>query len=410
MTKNINKEAEQLVIGQLLLKKDLQMLYLAKIHAKEFALQESIEIIKLIQTRNKSGQLFDLIDLPGNLKTYATICISLTHTGTIDSGLNLVWSAYVARQADRMHMDMDKYSQTKEGKEYFDKMEKILKTYQDKIKKTNNLIPIQDVMVDYIENKTKKQGHTYKFNIGNLSKYGISSGHLATFVARTKAGKTTMLVQIANDMLNKGLPVLFITLEEPKFDIINKFIGIKTGFNLAAIKAYGSDDFSLGDDAMGIIASKIQVLSEQKIFIVDGHQTSLGDIQNYIQKFVEAYGEDGTVFVDQLQHIYHQEREKIVRYDDIMYQLKNYAMDHNVKIILAHQMNRMIEVSGSRFPTTSDIKDSGRVEEASDLLVMFAKEKQDDERSDRLCSVVARHYSGSSFKIGWDREKVKFME
>jgi replicative DNA helicase len=357
----------------------------------------------------ESNQVLETIYLSEELRDFAFLCISTSNLASIDSALKLIWDNHTTNLALECGQTVKQFIQTSEiGESYFVKMQNILNDYNAKIIKKDGFENISEVLASWFANKINKvqDNKPYKLPILGLEYLEVSNGELVSIVARTKSGKTTFLTQIALDCINHNTPVLFFTLEDTKSGIIDKLLALKIGVNLKTMQLFGSPNFIDNSGVETRLTKAISEIEQSRIGFVDGVNIGLGDIRAIISKFNSKYP-NGVVIIDQLQKIKHKELNKVIRYDAIVENLKNQAQEFKVKIFLAHQLNREIEKESGRFPTTSDIKDCGRIEEGSDLIVMFAKEDEKT-NADRLCTVVSRHFPGKKTRLKWEDALVKF--
>lgn len=192
---------------------------------------------------------------------------------------------------------------------------------------------------------------------------GLQLSDLVILAAKTSMGKTSLAITIArNASVDFNVPTVFYSLEMSSIQItartasMESFMSSKhllqsklgvdeiTELKRSTTKVYKSPFFiaNTSNKIVDIISSMISYILKEnaKLFFVDYLQlVSLG------QKGVNREQEVGT-----MARIF-----------------KNFAKEHNVVIVLLSQLKRGDE---SREPLLSDLRDSGQIEEAADI-VMF---------------------------------------
>lgn len=403
-----NEQAESAFIAHLILKPEYQEIYREKIEVDYFTTEENKKFAQII---TESETIVDSIVLTsqGLTRDWIVGCVANSSLGTVETSLVAIIEAYTKRQALEMSKSVIDYQLTDEGSKYFDYIQDLLDQNNEKIKQTKSYLSSSNAIVEWIKSKNEEQDSTppYFFGVEGLDRYELRNGHLCSVVARTKAGKTALLLQTAVDAAKKGLPVLLITLEINENEALDKIIANIANLNPTVTSRYGQKDFVVTETGTQKINKALQELSEMKLYIIHASSMSCGDIRRHVAQF-KRENSNGLVLIDQLQFLTGNGKNKIEQYDYILQKLKKIAMDYKIKMILAHQMNREIEKRGGEFPNTSDIKDSGRVEEISDLIILFARKDQNKNESPRNFTVVSRHQAGGFFVAGWNNKLARF--
>lgn len=402
----INQEAELAVLGIMLLQPDLQY-HLESLETKHFySCQKMFEAIK--QAYLKHGKA-EMLNIDWN-RDEIFLTYSKASLGSIESALSLLYECYIAREAYYLAVSVTEYTQNyQEGKDTAKKLEELIEGYNQKVDlQAYNLQSIDKVLEGYINYKATKwyKDRTTDFVFGgDLRGYTMSPGHLCSVVARTKAGKTTLLSQLALQALEQNRPVLFVSLEVDNNQIIDKMTAYKANLNpLATINYQNPKNYSKTQDE--VVSETLGWFQNKPLNFYHTPDCSLGDLRMKIKEFSKT-NPQGVIFIDQLQFISTDQRfeSRIYQYDFIMRKIKQFALEFNCVVFLAHQLNRNIEMRENKYPQTSDIKDSGRIEEISDLLILFAQSKNPDTRN---CTIISRHMAGGYYELHWDKTKARF--
>lgn len=122
----------------------------------------------------------------------------------------------------------------------------------------------------------------------------------------------------------------------------------------------------------------IAELSEQQIFINDESCPSLNEIRSQVRRISSHYGGVGLVIIDYLQLMALDTDSRVnmaQRVGEISRGLKRLAKDLDVPVLALSQLNREVEHRNDKRPVLSDLKDSGAVEQDSDVVIMLYREE-----------------------------------
>ncbi len=231
--------------------------------------------------------------------------------------------------------------------------------------------------------------------------YSYQTKRLYTVATRPAKGKTTFLLNEAWHISEK-FPVAFFTLEmsiqECKTRLITKQMGIDS-------RELWSDPAKLeaADYEFNTKHTVLKNGEKRKLYFYQTKtQISFTDLQIKIREMA-AKGVK-VVFIDQLSHVRHNERArtKTEAIEQTIRMLKSLALELDIAIILAVQLNR--DASKEDDFDLHNLKDSGSIEEASDV-VMLLKPEKDDSDIIKLTVNVAKNRYGKVGKcdLVWDK-------
>lgn len=206
---------------------------------------------------------------------------------------------------------------------------------------------------------------------------GMRNGQLHILGAVSSLGKTTLTVQVADTIAASGRPVLFVTIEQSRQEIVSKSIarlmyihGGHTATTWEIMEGYMSTGF---DDSKREafqracevythdIAPHMRILEASK-------QPSVGDIREIAEKIERCHGVPPVVFVDYLQLLAPQDPrdtdKRIV--DRNITSLRQLARDMNTPVFVISSLNRS---SYSGMISLDSYKESGAIEYGADVLL-----------------------------------------
>ena len=168
--------------------------------------------------------------------------------------------------------------------------------------------------------------------------------------------------------------------------------------------ALSKASMSMHADAFSKAIEKFRELN----FNVFAESSTIWEILNIVKR-ENLKSKIDLIVIDQLSFIQTEGKfsksTKVQEYDYIVRQLKMLARDLKIPIILLTQLNREVEKRGDEMPRLADIKDSGGIEETSDMI--FLIHKKDDKAN---VYITSRHEAGGKFDLKWNVKLAKFED
>ena len=199
---------------------------------------------------------------------------------------------------------------------------------------------------------------------------GLDRGSLTIIGARPSCGKTSMAVVLCYhaSVAENGCNSLFISVEMTARQLASRFMAIRTGVAVSAIKS-GEIDYEQFE--LERIRAVQDAKSGRTIFILDQTE-EMGTIVAQIKSAVRKH-EVGMVVVDYLGllKIKGQYERNDKRVGDIVAVLKKLSGKENIAIVLLVQLNREVEHGSGRAPRMSDLRDSGEIEQHADNILLI---------------------------------------
>jgi replicative DNA helicase len=232
-----------------------------------------------------------------------------------------------------------------------------------------------DYLGDISSGKTKPFLSTGYKRLDDVLSGGFVGSGLITVAARPGTGKTTVALNFADNVAQTGHKVLYFSLEMDRKQLWARRIGASTRMKYSAI--YRGDIRDENDYRRVMEAA--EYLSKVPFYIIDKPCT-VDDIERHIRT------EDGTelVVIDHIGLIKPSGRSS--RYEimtEISHRLKQIALSTGIPIIALCQLNRASEARDSKRPSVADLRDSGAIEEDSDVVALLfrpAMHMPEDER------------------------------
>ena len=99
---------------------------------------------------------------------------------------------------------------------------------------------------------------------------------------------------------------------------------------------------------------------------------------------------------------------RVQEVSEISQGLKNLARELKVPVLALSQLNRGVEARGEKKPMLSDLRDSGSIEQDSDV-VMFLYREEDD-NLENIALDIAKHRNGPlrNIKLRFKGDRIRF--
>lgn len=244
---------------------------------------------------------------------------------------------------------------------------------------------------------------------------GWRNGDLIIIAARPSMGKTAFMCCIAANAAERGCPVGVISLEMPGTQIASRILSFRTNMNLMKFRnaKYNDDEYSL-------LADHVEQMRDIPLHVDDSCDVNLVNLKAIIRKLVVKNG-CKLILIDQLNHINHTEKNRTRDNEvgTITRTLKAAAREHDIPVILLHQLNRGVEQrGGEKKPNLGDLRDSGNVEQDADIVAFLYRPEyygiHEDKDGNSLAGIAevifAKHRNGvvGSVPVGFKKELTLF--
>ena len=229
---------------------------------------------------------------------------------------------------------------------------------------------------------------------------GLRGGQLTIVAGRPAMGKSAFMLNIAENMARRGVPVLYFSLEMPANELSTRVVLGRAETNIEVIRNGFLDH-----------ASKIRIteaadqFAAEPMYVDDRGGLTMLDIRGRARLAVRRWGVK-CIFVDYLQLVSHtgaQSRENEVGF--VSRGLKAMAMELNIPVVAAAQVNRKAEDRSDNRPKMSDLRESGSIEQDADLVCLLHRpcyysadqETEPDPQDAEL--ILAKHRAGATGKV-----------
>lgn len=425
-----NVEAEQSVLGAMLLDKDVIPEITEILTNVDFYRDDHKEIFESMMDLFDKGEPVDLITLSEQLKS----------RGSLDAVGGLDYLAYIANYvpttANARH-----YAKIVEEKSILRKLIKAsneimslsyegaeeVATVLDRAEKyifdvsqnrnTQGFSIIKDVLVETfnrLEELYNSKGHITGIPTGfadlDIKTAGLQNSDLILIAARPAMGKTSFVLNIAQyAAIHARVPVAVFSLEMSKDQLVNRIL-----CGEAMVDSQRMRTGKLEDDDWQKIAKALGPLSDSPIYIDDTPGTSITDIRAKCRR-LKLEKNLGLVVIDYLQLMQGKGKNESRQQEisDISRSLKILAKEINVPVLTLSQLSRAPEQRTDHRPILSDLRESGAIEQDADIVMFLYRDDYYNPESEKknIAEVIIaknRHGSTGTVDLAWLGQYTKF--
>jgi replicative DNA helicase len=223
---------------------------------------------------------------------------------------------------------------------------------------------------------------------------GLRPGTLTVVGARPGVGKTVLAGCIADHVGTRlGLPVLFASLEMTAAELMHRRIAARARVPLDAITKG-----KLTDRDWDRIGAAREYLIESAITVDDEPGVSLGHVAARLRGMERDGSPARLVLIDYLGLLKEPKAEnRQVAVAWLARECKNLARRYKVPVLLLVQVKREAESRQGKVPLMSDLRESGEIEAAADIVLLLHREdayEMESPRAGEADIIVAKNRQG----------------
>jgi replicative DNA helicase len=400
-----NREAEQVVLGALLFEAESVVpLLQAKLLPDQFYWPQHRTIYHAVLDLSEAGKPVDLITVGNRLEELgklaevggraylSEIYSRVTTTTSVDYYADIIRKKAISRDlitAGREIAELG-FDEEHEITQLLDVAEEKLFRIS-RLEVQQNYYLIRDFIHEHLSHLEKLQrdpsqhtvtGHAMGYAKLDEMMSGLQPSDLVVIAARPSVGKTSFALSVTRQMaLKYGKCVGIFSLEMTKEQVLERLLCAEARINLHRLRGgYLQTD----SKAWGNIINAAGKLQNSKILIDDTPAISITELKAKARRMKAEHNLDA-VFVDYLQLVeasgYSDVREQEVAY--MVRSLKSLARELNIPVVTLSQLSRAPE-RPPREPRLSDLRESGEIEQAADVVIFIHREeprKEEDESS-----------------------------
>ncbi len=423
-----NKEAEQSVLGSMLLDRECVTTAFEFLTENDFYIEANKKIFVAMLSLFNRNTPIDLVtvsdeltaasalEAAGGIQYLSYLASTLPTTANIEQHIDIIREKALRRRlADvaQKIKDQSLDAGTNAG-DVADIAGKLIFDALDN--KSNNMRHIKDVLIDTHENLTAIYNNKGELTgvptgIKTLDRElnGLQKSDLIILAARPSVGKTSFALNIAAKAAIAGnVPVAIFSLEMSATQLVTRIMSSEMGIDNGHLSSG-----ELNDDDWEKIALALNSLGRAPIYISEKTAVKVSDIRAACRRLKAEHGL-GLIVIDYLQLMQGDRAEsRQQEVADMSRSLKILAKELNVPILTLSQLSRASEKrSDDSSPKLSDLRESGSIEQDADIVMFLYRDDKDPENRSAVKLNIAKNRSGSlrTIDLIFQGEYTRFLE
>jgi replicative DNA helicase len=241
---------------------------------------------------------------------------------------------------------------------------------------------------------------------------GFQPGDLVIVAARPSMGKTSLVLNIAEQASIRGTTVGFFSLEMSREQL---FIRLLT--SVARIDSHRLMTGTVGQRDYQQLSHAIGVLSDARLFIDDSPGVGVLEMRAKARRLAAEHGL-GLLVIDYLQLMTGRGRfeNRTLELAAISRGLKGLAKELGVPVVALSQLSRAPEARSDHRPLLSDLRESGALEQDADVVLMlyradmYPDAKPDDEGKAELIIAKQRNGPTGTVHLAFLKQHTRFED
>ncbi|WP_139990870.1 MULTISPECIES: replicative DNA helicase [Paenibacillus] len=410
-----NLEAEQAVIGAILLQAEALITAMERVRSEDFYSGPHRQIYEAMVEIAENNQPVDLVTLTAHLQDQhlleeiggvsylAKLANSVPTAANVDYYAQIVEEKSMLRRLIRTATNIvsDGYANSEDvGVLLGDAEKKILEISNRR--SGSGFISIRDVLMEVFEkveqlyqDKGGTTGIPSGFTDLDRMTAGFQRSDLIIVAARPSVGKTAFALNVAQNVgVRARETVAIFSLEMSAAQLVQRMICAEANVDAQRMRTGHLE----GDDWEKLTMA-IGSLSEAQIFIDDTPGITVAEIRAKCRRLKKEKGL-GMIMIDYLQLISGrgkagENRQQEV--SEISRTLKQIARELEVPVIALSQLSRGVEQRQDKRPMMSDLRESGSIEQDADIVSFLYRDDyydKESEKKDIIEIIIAKQRNG----------------
>ena len=428
-----DREAEQSVIGSMMLNPDAILAAMDILQAEDFYNRSYGVLFETMVELYSAGKAVDPVilqselrkkDVPpelGNMEYIADLVGSVPTSANISYYAEIVKDKSILRSLLKITEDISArcYSDREETSGLMEEAEK--KIFQ--LAQTGSLKEHQDIRQIMMEvlhrtnSAAQAQGSVTGVPSGfsdlDYKTAGFQKSDLILIAARPSMGKTALALNIAQYVaMKKKIPVAIFSLEMSSVQLGSRLVSMESRVDSQKIRV-GRLDSSEWKSFL----ESAKNISESRIILDDTPGINPTQLRSRCRKYKLENPDLGLIIIDYLQLMASSRRSDSRQQEisEISRDLKEIARELDIPVIALSQLSRAVEKRDDKRPMLSDLRESGAIEQDADVVMFLYREDyyvKDTDKKNIAEVIIAKQRSGptGTVELVWLPQYTKFVD
>jgi replicative DNA helicase len=228
---------------------------------------------------------------------------------------------------------------------------------------------------------------------------GLHAGQMVVIAARPAIGKSTLALDLARAAaVRHRMAAVLFSLEMSRNEITMRLLSAEARVPLHAMRTG-----QMGEEDWTRLARRMSEVVDAPLFIDDSPNMSMMEIRSKCRRLKQRH-DLRMVIVDYLQLMSSPRRveNRQQEVSEMSRSLKLLAKEIDVPVVAISQLNRGPEQRNDKRPLLSDLRESGSIEQDSDVVILLHREdayERESPRAGEADLIVAKHRNGPTTTV-----------
>ena len=410
-----NSEAEQSVLGAILISKDAISVVSELLEPTDFYDEKNALLFDSMSSLYEEGKPIDALTLRERIKKnkksdwfsddyLGELVNSVPTAANVEDYAKIIKEASTKRSLLSLATQLGEmgFSEDKQAEELLDQAESLIfsvsqghdiggfKAIKDSL--AQSFDKIDEIHKNGRGMRGVQTGFTDLDNI--LS--GMQDSNLLILAARPGQGKTALIVNMAQYIAVVGKqPVGIFSLEMSEEELVDRLLVGQADVDAWKLKTgkLSESDFTKLSEAMGVLA-------DAPIYIDDTPGISVAQIRTKARR-LQMDKKVSIIIVDYLQLVDPGKRyeSRVQEVSVVSQSLKNLARELKIPVLAVSQLSRAVEHRGERKPQLADLRESGAIEQDADVVMFIYRPDAEIAPVMPTKLLIAKHRNGPMGEI-----------
>ena len=429
-----NQEAEQAIIGSMLMDQDAIVLASEKLNEDDFYNSRFRALYNAISDMYRQGSAVDLVTLTEKLRAkgvpeevvsvefISNIIASVPTSANVRYYIDIVAEKALLRRLIHTTEGIANqgYKDTTDVNELLETTEREIFQIVNSRSSSEDFVPINTVALETLENiqsAAMNTGSVTGLSTGfrdlDYRTAGLQPSDLILIAARPSMGKTAFALNIAEyvAMINHVSTAIF-SLEMSRIQLAKRLISMNSRVDSQHIRTG-----NLEDDEWAKITESSIILGESSLVIDDTPGITIHELRSKCRKLKMERGLD-LIIIDYLQLMSSGSSNRNIsrqqEISDISRALKGLARELNCPVVALSQLSREVEKREDKRPILSDLRESGAIEQDADVVMFLYRDEyytKDSSQKKGITEVIIgkqRNGPTCTVELKWLAQYTKF--
>ncbi|MDE6906158.1 MAG: replicative DNA helicase [Lachnospiraceae bacterium] len=423
-------EAEQSVIGSMIMDKDAIVTVMEMLSQEDFYHQQYGLLFQAMVELYNVGQPVDLVTLQNKLRSMNVpsevsslefirdLLTAIPTSANVKSYAQIVKDKAVLRRLIKITEEIENqcYADTGELEDILADTERnVFGLLQNR--SGGDYVPIKEIVLNALEKielASKTQGNVTGIPTGfvdlDYKMSGLQPSDFILVAARPSMGKTAFVLNIAQYVaFHEDMATAVFSLEMSKEQLVNRLFSLESRVDAQILRSG-----NLADTDWEKLIEGAGVIGNSHLIIDDTPGISISELRSKCRKFKLEH-DLKLIIIDYLQLMSGGGRSESRQQEisEISRSLKGLARELNVPVIALSQLSRAVEQRPDHRPMLSDLRESGAIEQDADVVMFIYRDdyyNKDTDLKNIAEIIIAKQRNGpiGTINLVWLPQYTKF--